>query len=102
MGAADRARRLVALAAQPGLPRGGPDRPRRAPQRRLSGQNARVPTHVALLRGINVGGRNRVAMADLREVVTSLVHTEVTTYVQSGNVVFTLSLIHISEPTRLG
>src|SRR5664280_2156271 len=87
--AADRARRLVALAAQPGLPRGGPDRPRRAPQRRLSGQNARVPTHVALLRGINVGGRNRVAMADLREVVTSLGHTEVTTYVQSGNVVFT-------------
>ena len=47
------------------------------------------PTHVALLRGINVGGRNRVAMADLREVVTSLGHTEVTTYVQSGNVVFT-------------
>src|SRR5664280_1664819 len=39
--------------------------------------------------GINVGGRNRVAMADLREVVTSLGHTEVTTYVQSGNVVFT-------------
>jgi uncharacterized protein (DUF1697 family) len=28
-------------------------------------------------------------MADLREVVTSLGHTEVTTYVQSGNVVFT-------------
>jgi len=48
-----------------------------------------VPTHVALLRGINVGGRNRVAMANLREVVTSLGHTEVTTYVQSGNVVFT-------------
>ena len=48
-----------------------------------------MPTHVALLRGINVGGRNRVAMADLREVVTSLGHTEVTTYVQSGNVVFT-------------
>src|SRR5450759_4800660 len=89
MGAADRARRLVALAAQPGLLRGGPDRPGRAPQRRLSGQNARVPTHVALLRGINVGGHNRVAMADLREVVTSLGHTEVTTYVQCGNVVFT-------------
>ncbi len=48
-----------------------------------------VPTHVALLRGINVGGRNRVAMADLREVVTSLGHTDVATYIQSGNVVFT-------------
>ncbi|MGH3768757.1 MAG: DUF1697 domain-containing protein [Pseudonocardiaceae bacterium] len=48
-----------------------------------------MPTHVALLRGINVGGRNRVAMADLRAVVTSLAHTDVATYIQSGNVVFT-------------
>ena len=48
-----------------------------------------MPTHIALLRGINVGGRNRVAMAGLREVVTSLGHTDVATYIQSGNVVFT-------------
>jgi uncharacterized protein (DUF1697 family) len=48
-----------------------------------------MPTHIALLRGINVGGRNRVAMADLREVVLGLGHTEVATYIQSGNVVFT-------------
>jgi uncharacterized protein (DUF1697 family) len=47
-----------------------------------------VPTHVALLRGINLGGRNKVAMADLREVVTSLGHTDVATYIQSGNVLF--------------
>jgi uncharacterized protein (DUF1697 family) len=52
-------------------------------------QNDGVPTHIALLRGINVGGRNRVAMADLREVVLGLGHTEVATYIQSGNVVFT-------------
>jgi uncharacterized protein (DUF1697 family) len=51
-------------------------------------QNRPVPTHVALLRGINVGGRNRVAMAELRAVVTSLSHTDVVTYIQSGNVVF--------------
>lgn len=48
-----------------------------------------VPTHIALLRGINVGGRNRVAMADLRETVTSLGHRDVATYIQSGNVAFT-------------
>ena len=48
-----------------------------------------MPTHVALLRGINVGGRNRVAMAALREVVEGLGHTGVATYIQSGNVVFT-------------
>jgi uncharacterized protein (DUF1697 family) len=48
-----------------------------------------VPSHVALLRGINVGGRNRVAMADLRDVVESCGHTDGTTYIASGNVVFT-------------
>jgi uncharacterized protein (DUF1697 family) len=47
-----------------------------------------MPTHVALLRGINVGGHNKVAMADLRAVVTSIGHTDVATYIQSGNVVF--------------
>jgi uncharacterized protein (DUF1697 family) len=48
-----------------------------------------MPTHVALLRGINVGGNNKIAMADLREVVASLGHTGVSTYIQSGNVLFT-------------
>ena len=48
-----------------------------------------MPRYVALLRGINVGGRNKVAMADLRRIVASLGHTEVATYIQSGNVVFT-------------
>jgi uncharacterized protein (DUF1697 family) len=48
-----------------------------------------VATHVALLRGINVGGSNKVAMADLRAVVASLGHTGVATYIQSGNVLFT-------------
>jgi uncharacterized protein (DUF1697 family) len=48
-----------------------------------------MPTHVALLRGINVGGRNKVAMADLRKVVESLGHGDVATYIQSGNVIFT-------------
>ena len=48
-----------------------------------------MSTYVALLRGVNVGGRNKLAMADLRAVVTSLGHTGVATYVQSGNVVFT-------------
>ena len=48
-----------------------------------------MATHVALLRGINVGGRNKGPMAELREVVTSLGHAGVTTYIQSGNVLFT-------------
>ena len=47
-----------------------------------------MASHVALLRGINVGGRNKVPMADLREIVASLGHTGVSTYIQSGNVLF--------------
>jgi len=50
---------------------------------------AGMPTHVALLRGINVGGNKKVAMADLRSVVTELGHSEVSTYINSGNVLFT-------------
>ena len=48
-----------------------------------------MATHVALLRGINLGGKNRVAMSDLRTLVTELGHTDVSTYIQSGNVLFT-------------
>ncbi len=50
-----------------------------------------MPTHVALLRGINVGGNAKIAMADLRKLITSLGHGDVATYIQSGNVVFTPS-----------
>ncbi len=46
---------------------------------------------VALLRGVNVGGRNRIAMADLRDILGSLGHREVRTYIQSGNAVFELA-----------
>jgi uncharacterized protein (DUF1697 family) len=45
-------------------------------------------TYAALLRGINLGARNRVAMGDLRALVEGLGGKDVRTYVQSGNVVF--------------
>lgn len=48
-----------------------------------------MATHVALLRGINLGGKNKVAMTDLRTLVAELGHTDVSTYIQSGNVLFT-------------
>jgi uncharacterized protein (DUF1697 family) len=50
-----------------------------------------MPTHVALLRGINVGGHNKVPMAQLRELVAGLGHADVATYIQSGNVAFSTS-----------
>jgi uncharacterized protein (DUF1697 family) len=48
-----------------------------------------MPRCVALLRAVNVGGRGRVPMAQLRELMEDLGYTDVATYVQSGNVVFT-------------
>jgi uncharacterized protein (DUF1697 family) len=47
-----------------------------------------VPRYVALLRAVNVGGKNKMPMADLRDLFESLGHTEVSTFIQSGNVVF--------------
>ena len=47
-----------------------------------------MTTYVALLRGINVGGNNKVPMADLRTMCLGLGYNNVETYIQSGNVVF--------------
>lgn len=44
---------------------------------------------VALLRGINLASRRRVAMAELRELVEGLGYEDVATHLQSGNVVLT-------------
>ena len=45
-------------------------------------------TWVALLRGINVGGRNILPMKDLRSLMEAQGFTDVKTYIQSGNIVF--------------
>jgi len=57
-----------------------------------------VTTYVALLRGVNVGGRRRVAMADLRAALDDLGFTNVRTYLQSGNALF---CAESAEPSRL-
>ncbi len=46
---------------------------------------------IALLRAINVGSHNRVAMADLKRIAAALGYEDVATYVQSGNLVLTCS-----------
>jgi uncharacterized protein (DUF1697 family) len=45
-------------------------------------------THVALLRGINVGGKNTLPMKDLVKIFSDAGCTSVRTYIQSGNVIF--------------
>ena len=42
---------------------------------------------IVLLRGINIGSRNRIAMGDLRELLSGAGYEDVRTYLQSGNVV---------------
>lgn len=44
--------------------------------------------YIALLRGINISGKNKVAMSELKEGFTELGFAEVTTYLNSGNVIF--------------
>jgi uncharacterized protein (DUF1697 family) len=44
--------------------------------------------HIALLRGINVGGKHRLPMKDLAGIFREAGCTDVRTYIQSGNVVF--------------
>lgn len=43
---------------------------------------------IAILRGINVGGKRKILMADLKALCENLNWGNVTTYIQSGNVVF--------------
>jgi uncharacterized protein (DUF1697 family) len=46
-----------------------------------------MSTHIVLLRGVNVGAHNRVAMGELREHLSGLGYGDVRTLLQSGNVV---------------
>lgn len=54
---------------------------------------------VMLLRGINVGGRHSLPMAELRAILADCGATAIQTYIQSGNVVFTLP---VGKRTGLG
>jgi len=47
-----------------------------------------MTTHIALIRGINVGPSKRVPMAALREMLTGLGYDDVRTHLNSGNAVF--------------
>ena len=59
-------------------------RVRRGPKR--SPTVVSVSSYVVLLRGINVGGKNKVPMAQLRQLLEDLGYSDVSTYIASGNV----------------
>jgi uncharacterized protein (DUF1697 family) len=60
-----------------------------------------MKTFLALLRGINVTGRNRVPMAELRSLCDGLGWVDVRTYIQSGNVVFRAAGTAVALQTEL-
>lgn len=47
-----------------------------------------MPTYVALLRSVNVAGHGRLSMGDLQRTFLTLGHADVSTYIQTGNVLF--------------
>jgi uncharacterized protein (DUF1697 family) len=57
---------------------------------------SQMGTFVSMLRGVNVGGHKRLKMSELGKLYESLGFTDVRTYVQSGNVVFS----HASRDTE--
>ena len=71
----------------------------------------RMARYVALLRGINVGGKNPIRMADLKACLEADGLRSVVTYIQSGNVLFdadgakaadlTVQLEAVLEPLRI-
>ena len=48
-----------------------------------------MKTYIVLLRGINVSGKNKLPMADLRNLLNELGFQNVKTYIQSGNIILT-------------
>ena len=46
--------------------------------------------YIALLRGVNISGKNKISMPDLKTLFTELGYADVLTYLNSGNVVFSV------------
>ena len=64
-------------------------------------QRTNLTTYVALLRGINVGGHALVSMKELKSSFEKLGFQEVSTYINSGNILFKDSRTEIPELVRL-
>ena len=47
-----------------------------------------MPKYISLLRGINVSGKNKIKMPELKKLYEDMGFADVETYIQSGNVIF--------------
>lgn len=53
--------------------------------------------YIALLRGINVGGHKKILMADLKQLLKKYGFKNITTYIQSGNIIFETAITNKQE-----
>ena len=58
--------------------------------------------YIALLRGINVGGKNKIAMPELKKAFESQGYKNVITYINSGNVIFDSTLEQLAVQSACG
>lgn len=56
---------------------------------------------IAILRGINVGGKRKILMADLKSMFSNLGFKDVITYIQSGNIIFESNLDDLELATQI-
>ena len=56
-----------------------------------------IMKYIALLRGINISGKNKIAMSKLKKEFTNLGFKEVTTYLNSGNIIFESNINNKNE-----
>lgn len=49
--------------------------------------------YIALLRGINISGKNKISMSELKKEFEILGYENVVTYLNSGNVIFTSDIV---------
>ena len=54
--------------------------------------------YVALLRGVNAGGNRKVPMAELRETFADMDFSDISTYINSGNVIFSSAVLPRLSP----
>lgn len=57
-------------------------------------------TYIAFLRGINVGGKNKISMPLLKAAFEDIGFSDVITYINSGNLIFTSNICDKNELTR--
>lgn len=61
---------------------------------RIYGGESFMPKYIALLRGINVSGKNKIVMSDLKKGFEELNYHGVVTYINSGNVIFSTDILN--------